>query len=113
MRPEDSLLPRLSERDRRDSEIVPGTPVGSFLLLYQFSGEALAETRNATVHGFLCTALAPTASGYRLYWGVYVIPVSWLTRPYLMAIAPFRRILYPAMLRRIRRAWITAYATTA
>jgi len=113
MRPEDSLLPRLSERDRRDSEIIPGTPVGSFLLLYQFSGEALAETRNATVHGFLCTALAPTASGYRLYWGVYVIPVSWLTRPYLMAIAPFRRILYPAMLRRIRRAWISAYATTA
>jgi len=113
MRAEDSLLPRLSERDRRDSEIIPGTPVGSFLLLYQFSGEALAETRNATVHGFLCTALARTASGYRLYWGVYVIPVSWLTRPYLMAIAPFRRILYPAMLSRIRRAWVAAYGTTA
>ena len=67
------------------------------------------ETRNATVHGFVCTALARTASGYRLYWGVYVIPVSWLTRPYLIAIEPFRRILYPAMLRRIRRAWLAAY----
>jgi hypothetical protein len=57
MRPEDSLLSRLSERDRRDSEITPGTPVGSFLLLYQFPGEALRETSNATVHGFLlhCT----------------------------------------------------------
>jgi hypothetical protein len=76
MRPEDSLLSRLSERDRRDSEITPGTPVGSFLLLYQFPGEALSETRNATVHGYVCTALAPTASGYRLYWGIYVIPVS-------------------------------------
>src|SRR2546430_831288 len=40
MRPEDSLLSRLSERDRRDSEITPGTPVGSVLLLYQFTGEA-------------------------------------------------------------------------
>jgi len=70
MRPEDSLLSRLSERDRRDSEVTLGTPVGSFLLLYQFPGEALSETRNATVHGFLCTALARTASGYRLYWGV-------------------------------------------
>jgi hypothetical protein len=30
MPPEDSLLSRLSERDRRDSEITPGTPVGSF-----------------------------------------------------------------------------------
>ena len=113
MRPEDSLLSRLSERDRRDSEIAPGTPVGSFLLLYQFPREALSETLNATVHGFMCTALARTATGYRLYWGIYVIPVSWLTRPYLMAIAPFRRVLYPAMLRRIRRAWRAAYGATA
>jgi hypothetical protein len=109
MRPEDSLLSRLSERDRRDSEIAPGTPVGSFLLLYQFPGEALSETRNATVHGYVCTALAHTGSGYHLYWGVYVLPISWLTRPYLLAIEPFRRILYPAMLRRIRRAWLAAY----
>jgi len=111
--PEDSLLSRLSERDRRDSELTPGTPTGAFLLLYQFPGETLSETRNATVHGFVCTALARTASGYRLYLAVYVIPVSWLTRPYLIAIEPFRRVLYPAMLRRIRRAWIAAYRTAA
>ena len=110
MRPEESLLSRLSERDRRDSEITPGTRDGPFLLLYQFPGEALSETRNATVHGYVCTALARTATGYRLYWGVYVLPVSRLTRPYLIAIEPFRRfILYPAMLRRIRRAWLAAY----
>ena len=113
MRPEESLLSRLSERDRRDSEITPGTPDGPFLLLYQFPDEALSETRNATVHGFVCTALVRATSGYRLYWGVYVIPVSWLTRPYLLAIEPFRRILYPAMLRRIRRAWLAAYGATA
>jgi hypothetical protein len=113
MRPEDSLLSQLSERDRRDSEIVPGTPAGPFLVLYQFPGEALTETRNATVRGFVCTALTPTASGYRLYCGIYVIPVSWLTRPYLVVIEPFRRILYPAMLRRIRRAWLVAYGATA
>ena len=110
MRPEESLLSRLSERDRGDSEITPGTRDGPFLLLYQFPSEALSETRNATVHGYVCTALARTATGYRLYWGVYVRPVSRLTRPYLIAIEPFRRfILYPAMLRRIRRAWLAAY----
>jgi len=110
MAPERSMLARLSERDRRDSQITPGTSDGPFLVLYQFPGEALAETRNATVHGFLCTALARTATGYRMYWGVYVRPVSWLSRPYLLAIEPFRRfILYPAMLRRIRRAWIAAF----
>jgi hypothetical protein len=114
LRPEESLLSRLSARDRRDSEIAPGTPLGHFLLLYQFPSEALAEIRNSTVHGFLCTALARTATGYRLYWGVYVLPVSWLTRPYLIAIEPFRRfILYPAMLRRIRRAWIATYSAAA
>ena len=95
------------------TEIAPGTPVGSFLLLYQFPRETSSETLNATVHGFMCTALARTATGYRLYWGIYVIPVSWPTRPYLMAIAPFRRVLYPAMLRRIRRAWLAAYGTKA
>jgi hypothetical protein len=112
MRSEDSFLPRLSERDRRDSEIAPGTPVGAFLLLYQFPGELLTETRNATVHGWVCTALVPIRTGYRLYLGVYVRPVSWLTRPYLVVIEPFRRILYPAMLRRIRRAWLAAYGQT-
>jgi len=114
LRPEESLLSHLSDRDRRDSEIAPGTRIGAFLVLYQFSHEALSETCNATVHGYVCTALARTVNGYRLYWGVYVIPVSRLTRPYLMAIEPFRRfILYPAMLRRIRGAWLAAYGASA
>jgi hypothetical protein len=112
MRPEESLLARLSERDRRASEVTPGTPDGPFFVVYQFPGEALRETLNATVHGYICTALAPTATGHRMYLGIYVRPVSWLTRPYLIAIEPFRRILYPAMLRRIRRAWIAAYGAS-
>jgi hypothetical protein len=110
MRPEDSLLSHLSERDRRDSEIAPGTRDGAFRVLYQFPGEALREIRNGTVQGYICVALTPTATGYRLYWAVYVRAVSWVTRPYLIAIEPFRRFLvYPAMFRRIRRAWLAAY----
>lgn len=112
MRAEDSLLARMSERDRRDSEIAPGTPDGPFLILYQFRSEALRETRNATVHGWVSTALASTTAGYRLYWAVYVLPVSWITRPYLILIEPFRRVLYPAMLQRIRRAWVAAYGAS-
>jgi hypothetical protein len=110
MRPEESLLSRLSERDRSESETAPGARVGAFLLLYQFRDEMLAEIRNATVHGWVCTALLPVGTGYRLYLGVYVLPVSRLTRPYLAVIEPFRRFLYPAMLERIRRAWIARYA---
>jgi len=74
-----------------------------------FPNEALRETINATVHGFICTVMTSRGTGYRLYWVVYVMRVSWLTRPYLIAIEPFRRILYPAMLRRIRRAWVATY----
>jgi hypothetical protein len=113
MRPEDSLLSQLSERDRHDSEIVPGTPDGPFRVLYRFHDESLSEIRNATVLGYVCIALARTANGYRLYFAVYVVPVSWATRPYLMVIEPFRRfILYPAMLRRLRRAWVATYGAT-
>ena len=111
-RAEDSLLSRLSAQDRLESEIVPGTPDGAFLVLYQFARESLSETRNATVRGWISLALVPIAADYRLYLAVYVLPVSWLTRPYLMAIEPFRRLLYPAMLRRIRRAWIAAYGAS-
>ena len=57
IRPDDSLLPRLSDADRRASEVAPGTFVGPFLLLYQFPREALLETRNATVHGFVAMTL--------------------------------------------------------
>src|SRR5258708_8419985 len=44
IRPEDSLLSRLSERDRRDSANTPGTPGGSFRLLHQLPAETLRET---------------------------------------------------------------------
>jgi hypothetical protein len=109
IRPEESLLRRLSDGDWRKSEVPPGTPDGEFLVLYRFPAEELREILNATVHGFICTALVSTPTDYRLYWGVYVRHVSWLTRPYLLVIEPFRWILYPAMLRRIRRNWISSY----
>lgn len=111
IRPETSMLSRLSDDDRRQSSVPPGTRSGAFLILYEFPRESLAETRNGTVRGFICTALAPAANGYRMYYGIYVRRVSRLTRPYLMLIEPFRRVLYPAMFRRIRRAWIARYGS--
>lgn len=114
LRPEDSLVERLSDPDRRDSEVPPGTPEGEFIILYRFPGEELREIFNRTVHGLICTALIRAGSDeYRLYWGVYVQRVSWLTRPYLLAIEPFRWILYPAILRRTRRNWIAAYGAAS
>jgi Protein of unknown function (DUF2867) len=109
--PEHSYLNRVSDDLKARSHVVPGTSEGAFLLLYVLDNESLAEIRNATAHAFLSMALAPSRHGYRLYWVVYVKPISWLTPVYMAAIEPFRRwIVYPALLRRLRKAWSTRYA---
>lgn len=87
------------------------TDSGAFRLMYQRPDEALSEIRNATVHAFLCTVLQRRPDGYRLYWAVYVLPVSWFTPVYMAVIEPFRRFLvYPSLLRRLRREWGRRYA---
>lgn len=106
-----SYAERLPADVRARSKIPPGTPDGMFTTLYQLDCEALAEIRNATVHGFLCAVLQPRDDGYRLYWAIYVKPVSWITPIYMTAIEPFRRfIVYPAILRRVQAAWAAAYS---
>ena len=107
-----SFLHRLSDDLRARSLVPPGTAVGPFTLLYVLEREWLAEARNATVHAFLCAALEKTATGYRLYWGVYVKPVSCLTPLYMATIEPFRRfVVYPSIFRGVRRAWIERYGS--
>ena len=108
-----SYLHRLDAADRARSLIQPGTEDGPFRLLNVLPGERLREVVNATVHAFLCEALRESDSGYRLYWGVYVKPVSRLTPVYMAVIAPFRRLaVYPAILGRIRKAWMSKYKTS-
>lgn len=108
----DSYLHLLDADERDKSLVAPGTPDGPFRLLSLLPGESLREVQNATVHAFLCEALREVDGGYRLYWGIYVKPTSRLTPLYMALIAPFRRLLvYPAILRRLRKAWIRSYAT--
>jgi Protein of unknown function (DUF2867) len=111
--PAESYIHRLTPAQRARSSVVPGTPERGFRVVYVFENEALSEIINATVHAFLCSALVSSASGYRLYWAVYVKPVSRWTSLYMAAIEPFRRfIVYPSILRRIERAWAAKYGTT-
>jgi hypothetical protein len=85
---------------------------GPFQTRYELDREALLEVRNATVHAFLALALEPTALGYRLYWAVYVRPVSWLTPLYMTLIEPFRRfVVYPSLLGGVARAWADRFAS--
>ena len=109
--PQMSYLSRLPAALQARSVVPPGTTEGGFRLLYLVGQESLTEIRNATVHAFLCAALSERPGGYRLYWAVYVKPSSWLTPVYMGLIEPFRRfIVYPAMLGRVRRAWIARYS---
>jgi hypothetical protein len=110
----ESYVSRLTPTQRAASLIAPGTADGAFHIVYALENEALTEIRNATVHAFLCSALVPRPGGYRLYWAVYVKPVSRWTRLYMLAIEPFRRfIVYPSILGRIRKTWIAKYGETA
>jgi hypothetical protein len=109
-----SYLARLTDTDRRQSIVEPGTMDGPFTILYAHPMEAVSEIRNATVHGFLVWALEPTSAGYQLFWAIHVLPVSFWTRPYLALIDPFRRwLVYPALLRRIHESWARQFQSDA
>jgi hypothetical protein len=109
-----SYLHRLDDEDRARSLIPPGTSDGPFRLLHVLPHEAVREVQNATVHAFLCEALRESDTGYRLYWGIYVKPASRLTPLYMALIKPFRHwLVYPAIQRRIREAWLRKYAEAA
>jgi Protein of unknown function (DUF2867) len=109
-----SFQARLSEADRRQSIVDPGTLDGPFAVLYVHEMEAVSEIRNATVHGFLVWALEPTPDGYQLFWAIHVLPVSVWTKPYLAFIDPFRRwLVYPALLRRIHESWTQEFTSAA
>jgi hypothetical protein len=104
--PEESFLRRLSAADHASSLVTPGTREGPFRVLFVSPRESISEIRNATVHGFSVFALVERATGYRLYWAIYVRPVGPMTAWYMRLIDPFRRVvIYPAILRRIRSAW--------
>ena len=109
-----SFRTRLTEADRRQSTVEPGTLDGPFAVLYVHTAEAVSEIRNATVHAFLVWALEPAPDGYQLFWAIHVLPVSAWTRPYLALIDPFRRwLVYPSLLRRIHEAWAREFKSAA
>ena len=101
-----SLGSRLTAEDRARSFVVPGTAEGLFRFVYRFENEQLLEVQNRTVHGAALSALAERADSYRFYFAIYVRRRTWITPFYMGLIDPFRkRIIYPALLKKIRAAW--------
>lgn len=107
-----SFLPRLSEADRIRSFVSPGKPAGISRILYQFENEMLGEIINRTVHCFWVLASERTAQGYRVWLAVYVRKLNWFTPIYMALVSPMLKwIIYPAMLKGIRRHWEQAFPT--
>lgn len=78
-----------------------------FTPLYRTDVEWATELSNRTVHAVMHLAWVEQSAGvYRGQMGVYVKPRGRLGAAYMAAIAPFRhRIVYPALMREIERAW--------
>lgn len=105
-----SFISRLNEEDRARSLIVPGKPAGISHILYLFENETLGEIINRTVHCFWLMATERTASGYALWFAVYVKKINWFTPIYMALITPILKwIIYPAMLKGVKRRWEQAF----
>src|SRR5260370_27249957 len=85
----ESYADRLSPVDRAQSLVAPGTPDGSFRLLYRFDDEPLSELPNAAVHAFASLSIRQTPGGYLADLWVFLPPVHRFTRMYMGVFAPF------------------------
>ena len=103
----ESFLHRLTDSDREQSLVAPGTSDGAFRVLFVSSQEAISEIHNSTVHAFTVFVLLERPSGYLFYMAIYVRPLGFITSWYMALIDPFRRyIIYPAILRHVRAVWV-------
>jgi hypothetical protein len=103
---ETTLLSRLPEELRGSARRL-GRGTTGFVPLYCTDDEWAAELSNQTVHAVMHLAwVERDGGGYQGQMGIYVKPRGRLGELYMAAIAPFRhRIVYPAMMREIERAW--------
>ena len=109
-----TFVGRLSADDHMQSCVRPGTQATRMRIVYSFPNEHLLEVKNKTVHAALAVALEERPEAYRLYLGVFVHNVNRWTPYYMAAIAPFRRwIIYPSLLRGIRKKWDEIFGSSA
>jgi Protein of unknown function (DUF2867) len=106
---ETTLSARLPEDLRNTATGIDprSTTARRFTPLYRTDVEWAAELSNRTVHAVMHLAWIEKGEGlYQGQMGVYVKPRGRLGTAYMVAIAPFRhRVVYPALMRQIERAW--------
>jgi len=103
---ESTLSARLPE-DLRNTATGPDLSSHGFVPLYRTDVEWAAELSNRTVHAVMHLAWVDRGGGrHQGQMGVYVKPRGRLGTAYMALIAPFRRrVVYPALMRQVERAW--------
>ncbi len=94
-------------QDLREVASGPAFDTLPFTSLYMLETEWAGEAANRTMHGVLHLGwVRDPAGGYQGQMAVLVKPNGRLGAAYMAAIRPFRhRIVYPALMRQIERAW--------
>src|SRR5271155_5447038 len=110
-----TLSARLPEDLRNTATGGPDLSSYGFEPLYRTDVEWAAEISNQTVHAVMHLAWVDQGAGrYRGQMGVYVKPRGRFGAAYMAVIAPFRhRVVYPALMRQIERAFNTRMAERA
>lgn len=105
---ETTLSTRLPVDLRSTATSLDRGPSG-FRPLYRTDREWAAELSNRTVHAVMHLAWVDNGEGvYRGQMSVFVKPRGRLGAAYMALIRPFRhRVVYPALIRQIERAWNT------
>ena len=105
----DAQRPTLRDRLPADLRHAPGPDFTTlpFTSLYLLDDEFAAEIVNRTVHGVMHLGWVPDGrGGHRGEMAVYAKPNGRLGTAYMAAITPFRRlIVYPPLMREIKRDW--------
>ncbi|MEP1096967.1 MAG: DUF2867 domain-containing protein [Cyclobacteriaceae bacterium] len=88
-------------------EQLPDPGDHSFVPVYLLEQEFLSEIENATVHAAIHLGRVPLADdSFTVQMTIYVKPKGTFGRLYMLLIKPFRwLIVYPALLRIIKRQW--------
>ena len=111
---EKSVSERLTEEDKKENRAgdrASPLPTPAIKTVYVTEREALYEVSNDTIHALLHVSIA---SDEEAVLRVYVKHRGVSSRIYMAAIWPARHfILYPAMIKKINRAWCTREVITA
>lgn len=109
-----SIRERYAMAASLSNEQLPDPGDGNFVPVYNLTEESLAEIENTTVHTAIHLGkVATELDEYTVQMTIYVKPKVTFGQVYMWLIKPFRLlIVYPTLLRTIKRQWQSYLSTS-